>query len=132
MILCEIFKQKHFPRIIFQKVLQNFQEISVVEFIFRKASRVRSLILLKIDSFLVIIPKVLKIFRAAISWTSTGSYFLYYVMERFFLSVKRVFICIYFNGNTRRSLLKVCFIMFHQGYILLPNVYAYTNCIFFN
>ena len=49
-ITWEIFKQKRFPRIAGKKALQNSEEIAVVEFIFRKASEVKSLVLLKIDS----------------------------------------------------------------------------------
>ena len=71
-------------------------------------------------NFIVVIPKIMKIFRTAIPWTSAGSYFLYYVIERSFLLVKRIFICIYFNGGSGRSLLKVCVILFHQDYLLFP------------
>ena len=50
--------------------------------------------------------------------------FLYYVQE--FL------VSIYFDGNTGRPLLSVCFIIFFQDHLLFPIFRANTNYIFLN
>ena len=81
--------------------------------------------------FVLVSLRILKIFRTAILWTPEASYFHYYVMQQFFINQK-CFICIYFNGDTGRRLLIVCFLIFQQDHLLFPVICANTNYIFFN
>ena len=102
--------------------------MSGVEFIFRRAREVFNFTK---DRLRLLLPHgIWEIFTTYISCTPAASYFYYYVMPRSFLLNTRIFI--YFDGDTVRSFLSVCLIIFLQNHLLFPIFCANTNYIFLN
>ena len=85
--------------------------MSVVEFIFRKAGEVFSFTK---DRLCLLVPH--GIWEIFTTYRPAASYFYYYVMPLSFLLDTRVFTCIYFDGDTGRSLLSICLVMVLQDH----------------
>ena len=104
--------------------------MSVAEFIFRKAGEVFNF---TNDRLRLLVPHgIWEIFTTYISCTPAASYFYYYVMPRSLLLDTSVLVCIYFDGDTGRSLLSVCLIISLQDHLLFPIFHANTNYISLN
>ena len=104
--------------------------MSVVEFIFREAGEVFNFTK---DRLRLLVPHgISEIFTTYFSCTPAVGYFYYYVMPRSFLLDTEPLVCIYFDGDTGRSLLSVCLIISLQDHLLVPIFRANTNYIFLN
>ena len=114
MIPCEILKQKRF--------LNRFCKVNVSDGVhLQKNFRSQVFNFTKNILNLVVPPAIWEIFRIAFLWMSAANYCHYYVIWHG-LFYTRVLICIYFSGNTGRSLLSVCLITFH---LLFPILIIY-------
>ena len=82
-ISCEVFKQNYPLEIVVLKILLNSEQISEVEFNFRKCVVVFNFAMNRRRLFVPL--KIWKIFTTYISCTPTASYFYYYVTTRSFL-----------------------------------------------
>ena len=72
--------------IVVQEILQNSEEMSVAEFIFRKAGEIFNF--LKDQPHLVVPLGIWEIFRTDIPCTTAAGYFQYYVTSVFFIGHK--------------------------------------------
>ena len=104
--------------------------MSLVEFIFTKAGKNFNFTK---DRLHFLVPLgIWKNFTAYISCAPAASYL--YIMRCLgpVYQTKEFLFCIYFDGDTGRSLLSVCLIIFLQDDLLFPIFRAKTNYIFLN
>ena len=110
MISCEIPKQKDPLEIVALKILLSSEWMSLVEFIFRKTGTDLNFAKGRLHLFPPL--GIWKIFTAYISCTPAASYLYIMWCLGFAYEIQEFLVCIYFDGDTGRSLLSVCLIIF--------------------
>ena len=120
MILCEILKQKRFPRKRCSKGSARLRKNVSDGFRLQKSSKTRSLILLKIDfasQYLWHFWKSSEQPTRGLLQPTSSIMMWYHSLSYYSLEY---LICIYFNVDTSSYFLIVCLIIFHQYHPLLP------------
>ena len=102
----------------------------LVEFIFRKAGKGFNFTMDRLH--LLVALGIWKIFTEYISYTPAASYLYTMSCLGLVYQTQDFLVCIYFDGDTGRSLLSVCLIIFLQDHLLFPIFCLNTNYTFLN